>query len=88
MRTICALIESLEFQICNTLLHWRPYVSCRSLERLKPTFRGIAVKQQTKASQINFLLELLNDPDAEPVKDLSNRNKADPQTESADSTKA
>ena len=42
IRTIGAPIESLEFQICNTLLHWRPNVSCRNLERLKPTFRGTA----------------------------------------------
>ena len=45
-------------------------------------------QKQVNLTQINFLLELLNDPDAEPVKDLSDRNKADPQTESADSTKA
>ena len=48
----------------------------------------IAPQQQTKASQVNFLIELLNDPDAEPVKYLSDGNKADSQTESADSPKA
>ena len=33
-------LRFVEFQICNTLPNWWPFVSCKFLERLKPSFSG------------------------------------------------